>query len=197
TRASSGTGTPAAGGGSGCSRRFASTRSSGSRRTATPARRMPGTPATSSAWLEHGRRDALDALERELDNFRAALAWSERAEPAAALELTAALSGSWYARDQLVEGRRWLEAALTGDHSPSRELAVIAAELARLLFLLGELQAAAKPLARALELADALGLQDVLADATTTGGILAGSAGRHEEAAALLAQALAIAREHD
>src|SRR5205085_6184225 len=136
-----------------------------------------------------------DALERELDNFRSAFAWAREADPESALRLTAALSSSWYARDQLVEGRRWFEAALAGEHPPSRDLAVVAAELARLLFFLGELDAAATPLERALEVAEEIDLPDVLSEATITKGMLYQTAGRHDEAPLLFERAQEIARE--
>jgi predicted ATPase len=51
----------------------------------------------------------LERLEREHDNFRAALAWSfehEQAETAA--RLAGALEGFWEAHGHISEGRRWL-----------------------------------------------------------------------------------------
>jgi len=149
------------------------------------------------AELDHGQRAALDTLERELDNFRAAFTWAQEAEPEAALRLTAALSSSWYARDQLVEGRRWFEAVLSTSHTPSRDLAVVAAELARLHYFLGELEPAARRLEHALELAETLELPSVLSEALSTKGVLLESAGHHAEALALLERALSVAREHD
>ena len=53
-------------------------------------------------------REALDGLERELNNFHAALEVLVRAEPARAVELAADLFGLWRTR-HVREGREWLE----------------------------------------------------------------------------------------
>ncbi|HKX17170.1 MAG TPA: LuxR C-terminal-related transcriptional regulator [bacterium] len=65
------------------------------------------------AWLER--------LETEHDNLRAALAWSkaDAGEGEAWLRLAAALREFWHMRGYLSEGREWLEAALSADHSAS------------------------------------------------------------------------------
>jgi predicted ATPase/DNA-binding XRE family transcriptional regulator len=56
----------------------------------------------------------LDRLEREHDDMRAALAWSEenRARSVAGLQLATALWRFWETRGYLTEGRRWLEHAI-------------------------------------------------------------------------------------
>jgi non-specific serine/threonine protein kinase len=58
----------------------------------------------------------LDRLEREHDNFRAALAWSQSAVDDAAATLGLSLAGAlcwfWAHRHHWTEGRRWLEQAL-------------------------------------------------------------------------------------
>ena len=150
-----------------------------------------------AAELDQARRAALDALERELDNLRSAFAWAHGADPDAALRLAAALSSSWYARGQLVEGLRWFEAVLSQPYPPSRELAVVAAELARLHVFLGELEPAAERVEQAFEIAEALELPGILSEALNTKSLVLESAGRSDEALALLERALAIARDHD
>lgn len=57
----------------------------------------------------------VDRLERELDNLRAALAWSERADRGAeiGLRLGAALWRFWEMRWRVDEGGRWLAGALS------------------------------------------------------------------------------------
>jgi predicted ATPase/DNA-binding SARP family transcriptional activator len=57
-----------------------------------------------------------ERLEREHDNFRGALAWAQRTEASdIELVLAAALARFWYIQGHLVEGRRWLEDALSRD----------------------------------------------------------------------------------
>ena len=144
-----------------------------------------------------GRHGTIDALEDELNNFRAALSWALETDTELALRLAAALSASWYARLQLIEGRRWFEAVLSGQQAPSRELAVILAELARVQLFLDEHQQAFLSVERALGLAERFGLPDVLSEGLNTKAMLFDAAGRHSEALALLEEALAIAREQD
>jgi len=74
----------------------------------------------------HGQVHWLNRLDQENDNLRAALAWAvqrDQAEPA--LRLAGALGDYWTMRGYLVEGHRWLEAALSlpaslGAPRPSR-----------------------------------------------------------------------------
>src|SRR5207237_3974072 len=55
---------------------------------------------------------SLDALERELDNIRAALEWSQDADGVTGLRLASALWLFWFLRGRLSEGRGRLEAFL-------------------------------------------------------------------------------------
>src|ERR1700752_2566691 len=52
---------------------------------------------------------ALDRLEREHDNMRAALEWSLPADPTLGAELAAELGGFWYRHTHVVEGAAWLQ----------------------------------------------------------------------------------------
>jgi tetratricopeptide (TPR) repeat protein len=61
----------------------------------------------------------LDALDREHDNFRAALAWTRKAgESQLALRLAAALAQYWEIRRHFEEGRRWLKETLSDYTEP-------------------------------------------------------------------------------
>lgn len=61
-----------------------------------------------------GQRDALERLEREHDNLRSALSWSEIDAGCAqtGIELTLALCWFWFLRDHFTEGRRNFERAI-------------------------------------------------------------------------------------
>ncbi|HEY8629011.1 MAG TPA: adenylate/guanylate cyclase domain-containing protein [Gaiellaceae bacterium] len=70
--------------------------------------------------LRGSPREWLDRLEREHDNFRAALDRLEAAgESQLVLELAGALFRLWYMRGFLAEGRRRLESALRSDERPT------------------------------------------------------------------------------
>jgi predicted ATPase len=58
----------------------------------------------------------LDRLERDHDNFRAALRWAaENGEGETSLRLSAALYIFWYLRGHVSEGKRWLGGALASE----------------------------------------------------------------------------------
>jgi predicted ATPase/DNA-binding CsgD family transcriptional regulator len=67
-------------------------------------------------------KEGLDRLEADHDNFRAALDWYQREDPAAALRLANRLTGFWSARGHFTEGRRRLRelVALVPDENPER-----------------------------------------------------------------------------
>jgi predicted ATPase/DNA-binding CsgD family transcriptional regulator len=65
--------------------------------------------------------EALEAMDGERDNFRAALSWTlEQEDPEHAQALSGALQWYWWARNDFREGRDWLARALAkGNGSPS------------------------------------------------------------------------------
>lgn len=73
-------------------------------------------------WGGQLHRHALDRLEIDLANFRAALAWLEASgDGASLLRLAAALGGLWHYRSHWFEGRAWLAKGLLlgGDSVPA------------------------------------------------------------------------------
>jgi hypothetical protein len=61
-------------------------------------------------------RRRVERAEADIDNLRAAFAWSrDREEVSRALELASSLQPLWQARGRLREGRTWFEAVLTDD----------------------------------------------------------------------------------
>ena len=73
----------------------------------------------------HQQKRWLDRLEREHDNFRAALQWSqtETGDPDLGLQLAVALWQFWWMRGHAGEGRRWMDKSL-GMASPETSPAV-------------------------------------------------------------------------
>ena len=72
---------------------------------------------------EHASRPLTEQptlLDRDHDNFRAALSWSIRADPASALALAASLWRYWFLRCHVAEGADWVERAL--EAAPERTL---------------------------------------------------------------------------
>ncbi len=145
--------------------------------------------------LERAESAALDQVESELDNFRAAFWWAHADDPELALRLAAALRRFWYASNQLAEGCCWLAAALEGPHPASHDLAAIAAELGGVQATLGELEPAAERVDQAVEMAEALDLPDVLSDALNSRSLVLLATGRECEALPTLERALAVARD--
>ena len=113
--------------GSRCWSRSASTRSSGSRSRArrNSFRRRHavyflGLAEEAEPNLRGSPGDWLDRLEREHDNFRAALDRLEASgDSETALRLAAALWRFWYLKGHLAEGRRRLESVLSTDERPT------------------------------------------------------------------------------
>jgi predicted ATPase/class 3 adenylate cyclase len=146
---------------------------------------------------------ALDRLEAEHDNLRAALAWSldtpasgggERS--AAGLGLVQALAYFWYRHGHAAEGRRWLERAIglaAGDGGVP--LAQLAHWLGVLLQQQGEPQAAVPLLERSLAIWRDLGDQQEQARELNSLGITRRHLDDVDTARALLEESAAIARE--
>ena len=147
--------------------------------------------------VDRAEPSAVARYELELDNFRTALDWLESTDPAAFRGLASALSPYWHGTGRLTEGRSRLQAVVEQEQPPSRELAVVTAELAHVLCFLGESEAAAQHAEEAIELAEALELADVLAEALNTKHLVLHNQGRSDEALGLLERAIDVARSDD
>jgi tetratricopeptide (TPR) repeat protein len=131
----------------------------------------------------------LDIIEREHDNMRAALGWSQETGDDTFIRLAGALAFFWYYRGHLNEGRRWIDHALQTppDGSSSRPRAWAFTASGLLASVCGETDRAAELLTESFDWwersGDAFGR--AFAD-TRLGGVYV-SQGRYQEAAPLFA----------
>ncbi|HEY6296038.1 MAG TPA: protein kinase [Streptosporangiaceae bacterium] len=149
---------------------------------------------------------AMDRLEAEHDNLRAALAWSLETLPAAAagsgeraaigLRLVQALTGFWYHHGHTTEGRRWLEQALelTAEEAGA-PLALIAHGLGVLLSEQGRDDEARQFLERSLAIWRELGDKKHQARELNSLGITYNHLGDWDAARSALEESIAIRRE--
>lgn len=141
----------------------------------------------------------LDKLEREHDNFRAALQRSaeERSDCDLALKLAANLSYFWLLHSYFAEGRRWLKQALSlveGD-VPVPLHAKALTNLAMLAIFQNQYREARDCYERALMVAKAAGDQTAIAQSLLGYGFIAHELGDHQGSANAFAQALELCRE--
>jgi predicted ATPase/DNA-binding SARP family transcriptional activator len=143
-----------------------------------------------------GRGRALSLLNHEIDNFRAALAWSVatgRGELAVAL--AGALGPYWWRANRDAEGRRWLDAALAVPFD------VAPATRARALLFRARVNrrlpvpVQARDLSAAAELFASVGDRGGVAKSLAILAVAAGSQGDYAAARSHLDDALRIARE--
>jgi class 3 adenylate cyclase/tetratricopeptide (TPR) repeat protein len=137
--------------------------------------------------------DALALYERAIELYRG------EGEAKRVARVTAALGFTmWFFGDIAGGAERMEEAfAALADDEPGAELAGLAEALARQRFFLAEFEAAGERVERALEIAEALVIPDVLVEAMNTKHLVVESQGRHEEAMALLQHAIELGRAHD
>lgn len=139
----------------------------------------------------------LERLEREHDNFRAALAWAESAGHGLdCLRLAAAMYPFWEMRGYLTEGRRWLESALAlaGDASAGIQAKGLYG-LACLMVDQGDSSQAAIRHAQALTLRRDLSDQPGMAESLAGLASARSRQGDLEQAGILYAESLALSRE--
>jgi tetratricopeptide (TPR) repeat protein len=125
---------------------------------------------------------ALNQLEPELDNIRAALEWTLERNPETALQLAARLTYFWHGRGYIAEGRRWLSEALFQSEAlpaveSSHEHLVLRAKAlwssGVLSFAQGELNAARSAVTESASLARETGEQRTLVNALNILGFTA------------------------
>jgi tetratricopeptide (TPR) repeat protein len=78
-----------------------------------------------------------------------------------------------------------------------RDLALLASQLGRMRFFVGDMEGAAEAIDVALRIGEAQGLPDVLSHALNSRANVVAAFGRYEESVALMRHALALAIEHD
>jgi predicted ATPase/class 3 adenylate cyclase len=133
---------------------------------------------------------SLARLEREQDNLRATLQWvSAHGMPELALRLSGALWRFWLVRGQLVEGRRWLEAALARGKAAAAPMRVKALRgVGMIAHTQGDYAQAITFFEEGLALARHLGDQPSSAALLNNLGLAALRLGNYARAAALFAE---------
>lgn len=159
--------------------------------------------------LEHrlDQREAWQArLERDIDNFRAALAWArERGEAAVGLRMATSLYWLWGVHNYLREGRLWMESLLEGvpaSQTTEQTVDVPLAVRARAYMAAGSMAiwngdraAGERYTQAAVTLARAIGDTRTLADALGNLGVLADYRDDMKMGAAHYRESLALFRE--
>lgn len=134
----------------------------------------------------------LARLTAEEPNLRSALEWALRADPEAALRLTARLRGYWWFRSRFVEGLALHERVLaTGAGPKTPERAIVLYRAAWYAQNTGDYARADTLAEAALTLAERLGEAKSAAHARFCQGSLAGNRGEWHRAVPLLEDALA------
>ena len=139
-------------------------------------------------------------VEPAIEHFRSAISLFESAgatHPAA--RVSSRLGDAEWTHGKGADALETMEASyeVLADEEPDADLAELAAQLARFSYFAGDTDAALERVERALEIAEALDLPDVLSEALNTKALIFLTLGRSNEAAGLLGHALSIALEHD
>ncbi|MBI3974619.1 MAG: tetratricopeptide repeat protein [Chloroflexi bacterium] len=143
-----------------------------------------------------GQEAWLGRLEREHDNFRAALAWSlEGGEAETGTRLAAALWHFWAVHGHFAEGRRWLERALQANgRATARHRARALNGAGNLAWYQGDLAVARAHHEACLALRRELGDQQGIAASLNNLGLVARAQGDYASARAHHEESLALRR---
>jgi len=145
------------------------------------------------AWRGGRNQRARDLFDETIRLF------TEAGRSHAAARASAASGPVLWTDGHIEEALRRMEegyAVLAGDE-PDADTAVLLAELGRLLFFSGDLDAALERLDRALEIAEAVPRPETISQALNTKSLVLSARGRSQEALALLKHALQVALDHD
>lgn len=134
-------------------------------------------------------------LDAEQGNMRAALDWLTSNDPPGALRLAGALGRYWMRGRSLVEGRRWLEAALQRAEGPALTRAKALVAAGPLVADTGDLDRAEDLLREALTIYESAGNATVRAMALVGLGGVAFLRNDHARAYGFLGEALALYRK--
>jgi hypothetical protein len=143
-----------------------------------------------------GAEAALALVERDHDNFRAALVFArDQGLSELQLRLAAAIHRLWYTRGYLREGRDWLDEALHADGpQPARFRAPALAAAAAIAWRQGDHEAAETYAAEGLGLARQLGDEEQQVGPLSILGVVAMSRDDHERALPLAEEMERLAR---
>ncbi|MEO8285589.1 MAG: tetratricopeptide repeat protein [Chloroflexota bacterium] len=145
------------------------------------------------------QKESLDKLEREHDNFRAALKWCRTSENGSehGLRLAGALGRFWSSRDYLGEGREWLDEVLAkpgaSAHTTLRTRALYVAAI--IADNQGDYNAVRAFCRESLTIKRELLEKSNMASSYILLAKAASNEGHYDEAQSLLQEGLAVARE--
>lgn len=141
----------------------------------------------------------LDNLDRELNNFRAALHWTHQEDPQLSLRLAAALSRYWEIRGYYTEGCDWLTKVLSlanaGAYPELRASALNG--LGNISHLQGNLKRARASLEESLSSYRQMGLEPNMAQVLSNLGLVLRTQGEYAQARELLLESLALQRKYN
>ncbi|HKP51144.1 MAG TPA: NB-ARC domain-containing protein [Chloroflexia bacterium] len=143
------------------------------------------------------QQSALDSIEVEHENIRAAIEWSITSEESkeTGLRIGIALCRFWHIRGHMGEGRRWMEALLSRTEGRTKLRANALHATGYMTFLLGDLPVARRFLEESVSIAQEIGDDITLAYPLFMLGAVTGFGGDPAEGSALAARGIALFRK--